>query len=516
MAQWVLGAGRSECVGNKALKGWGAIARDNWSYGKEDRVPVPEFKEEEGMRAYRRKVAVYRKLTTTPAHKQAIHLIDRITEPAAVEHVEVLMEEDFKAVSCRDGVEVLLAHLTKKYEPLEIHRKGKLIDEFLYECRRAPNEEVRDFISRFETAERRARPCMGGELPNEFKAHIFLKQLAISSDKESQLVSAGGGIYDYETLRNSALAVIPRAAALRGPQQQHPGGVPSGFHNARGRSRTYLQEGEDEDGEEPPTLAVDEDHEASDLEEEAAVMLSQAKTKRAEVEKGRSCVKGSGTPEGRKSPRSRGDIQALKDKHPCAICKRTGHWARECPDNPDNIGTTHLTQNDKSKVPDEGDGAEVPVTLSAIFAVTEQGTDLFILVDTACARSVAGRKWYDAYRTELKRRYDIEPTVVKERHAFRFGPHGKLYSAFAVMVVVEMEKRSRHPRGAREHYRRILAVSLVEERHACTRLHHRFAQPEHNVHEVGKRGLDEAYRGRRRGHARGDPGGPLPCGVSGL
>ena len=158
--------------------GWASRNRDGDGGYDEDRghfkLNVPEFSVEAGMRDYRKHVALFEKLSRTAPLKQAMLLLTRITDAATSEHCEVLTLDDFRLLrEAENPVSALLAHLASKYEDIEVHQRGKLIDEWLFDITRKPGEEVREFASRLEALELRARPAMAdAPLPDEFRAHL--------------------------------------------------------------------------------------------------------------------------------------------------------------------------------------------------------------------------------------------------------------------------------------------------------------------------------------------------------
>ena len=43
-----------------------------------------------------------------------------------------------------DGVENLLDHLRTHFEPIEVFRRGRIVDDFVYDFERQPGEEIWD------------------------------------------------------------------------------------------------------------------------------------------------------------------------------------------------------------------------------------------------------------------------------------------------------------------------------------------------------------------------------------
>ena len=119
------------------------------------------------------------------------------------------------------------------------------------------------------------------------------------------------------------------------------------------------------------------------------------------------------------SSSSRGSLRALQHRNNDPACPQRGA----------THGTATNDDTISSEVPEHSVHCQ-------IYAVAER-TCLFLLVGTACARCACGRKWYEAYCTEMKHRYGVVPETVTENAPFPFGPGKRLYSKFAVIVLLE-------------------------------------------------------------------------------
>ena len=134
-----------------------------------------------------------------------------------------------------NGVGCFLDHLRTHCEAIEVFRRGRIVDDFVYDFKRQPGEEFRDNDTRFNILLRRFE-AVAGQVNPLIKAHVFLRKANLSAEKQSQIVSAAMSRYEYEPLRDAMLNAIPRAGALRG-------GVPL----LRKQSGAYsAQDGEDE------------------------------------------------------------------------------------------------------------------------------------------------------------------------------------------------------------------------------------------------------------------------------
>ena len=118
------------------------------------------------------------------------------------------------------GVKNLLDHLRTHFEPIEVFRRGRIVDDFVYDFERQQGEENRDYDTRFNILLRRFEAVVGQATPL-IKAHVFLRMTNLSAEKQSQIVSAAISRYESEPLRDAMLTAIPRAGALRGSVPLH-------------------------------------------------------------------------------------------------------------------------------------------------------------------------------------------------------------------------------------------------------------------------------------------------------
>ena len=170
--------------------------------------------------------------------------------------------EGTKDLETPKGVESLLDHLRMHFEPMDVFRQGRVVDDFVGDFERQPGEEVKE----------------------------------------------------YEPLRDAMLAAIPRAGALRG-------GVPlrrkqSGAYSAQ------VVEAQDEGDEEEHVLEVNgaSDDELEAEYQEAAAMMTVAKQRRTEVDRARQFFREPQSFEGRKA-----QLDKLKQKLPCPRCGPLRH-----------------------------------------------------------------------------------------------------------------------------------------------------------------------------------------------
>ena len=53
------------------------------------------------------------------------------------------------------SVEHLLDHCRTHFEPIEVCKRGRIVDDFVYDFERQPGEEIRDYDTRFNILLRR-------------------------------------------------------------------------------------------------------------------------------------------------------------------------------------------------------------------------------------------------------------------------------------------------------------------------------------------------------------------------
>ena len=185
--------------------------------------------------------------------------------------------------------------------------------------------------------------------------------------------------------------------------------------------------GDDDDDDHGPEIAVEDERydseEESDITDvpteleaahhESRIFLTQAKKQRAEVEKARGFFRRTGEGNARDKEEH---MRKVKARLPCAACGALGHWKddKECP----------MNKNKKSH--------RAHMTLH-----TEASRDMIGLglVDTACAKTVAGEQWAKGTLAVLTTS-GVWHQRVDENESFRFGPGRRLFSSYALIFPV--------------------------------------------------------------------------------
>ena len=289
----------------------------------------------ETLKVYLRRVDIYVTNSKTSPYRQGGKLLERLQGDAS-KKTEALKPADLKAAN---GVDVLILFLRSKYEPFEALRIGNACDK-LTQMKRPRGQEIRDFDTDYESALNDLETLIG--VVNPFlKAHFFLKGLRLPGVQKSQVITGALNTYNYEKLRDSAVACITNVSMLKEEHHDVPPRVPGNFQtraaggrfqkrphraheveNGDGSTETdeRQQEGEEEDlfaeAEAAASAFACEGLPAELLEAfaENEAFITQAKKSRSEMEKARDFYK----KPTRSTPPDR--IAQLKSRLPCVKC----------------------------------------------------------------------------------------------------------------------------------------------------------------------------------------------------
>ena len=259
------------------------------------------------MREYQRRVRLYENTTT------AGRLVERMTGNAW-KATETL---DLAKLKCESGVQILLDHLWAELEPLEFVRVLKTLHEFYEKFQRSRSQ---DFIS-YDTAFRtqlRLLEEVGAGLGGLTKRYWYLSKANINDDLRQKVVSATGGSYEYEKLRD-ALAAISPSLNKSETSDEKSGNVPNRHWKARRNDHRVhiVGGGNSEDDEDFASIfdRIDELTQVEALEQEAEILMTQAARKRSMVEKARGFQKGESADERSKR------IASMKQRMACNACR---------------------------------------------------------------------------------------------------------------------------------------------------------------------------------------------------
>ena len=249
----------------------------------------------------------------------------------------------------------------------------------VYDIERQPGEEIRDHDTGFNILLRRFQ-AVAGQVNPLIKAHVFLRKANLSAEKQSQIVSATMSRYEYEPVRDE-LALCKEVFPCLEKQ--------SGVYSAQ------VVEAQDEEDEEKHVLEVNEasDDELEAQYQEAVALMTIGIQRRAEVDLARQFFQKPQSSEDRKAR-----LDKLKQTFPCAKCGQVGHWKddNECPAKVKVVRWVE-TEEQATEEPHQfppktllSHGRERCATTSGV-------------IGTACARTLAGTRWFEKFEIELKR-----------------------------------------------------------------------------------------------------------------
>ncbi|CAE7418332.1 GIP, partial [Symbiodinium pilosum] len=144
------------------------------------------------------------------------------------------------------------------------------------------------------------------------------------------------------------------------------------------------------------------------------------------------------TVNGKNNEKATDKIKLMKAKSFCSGCGRRGHWHKD-PECPHNQG---------SQMQGGGKAAEVGfcnLLPAEVFSIKHENTGLVGITDTACARTVAGTQWLQAYSDKLST-LGGRPELRRECEAYRFGTGKIYYSSFYVVLAFELGNKVVHVR----------------------------------------------------------------------
>ena len=225
---------------------------------------------------------------------------------------------------CADGGDkAVFSLLDDKYGPQPTDLLHKALKGFFYELAVQKGETYQQFMARFYHANRRLAE-QDVKLPEKVLGFTMLKKTKLDATAEAMVLTATKGSMEQKDVLEAFKNIFPEG---KGP-------------NAGRAKDVLVTEGHGNPEEEEADLqealqAVVDDLQATgaaDDEEilEAFESYAEVRRKMAEKKKSRGFVE---TSRWKLSGTVNGKLEQLKARTKCHLCKRTGHWRRECPRN---------------------------------------------------------------------------------------------------------------------------------------------------------------------------------------
>lgn len=287
-------------------------------------------------RKWRRRAQLYLMAlpTTIPEKKWGAKLLEHLAGEA-----EELMEAvDIDEITKETGWKTVLDALDEKYKEPSKDELQRVMREYFYTITVKEGETFRNFITRLETAYK-ALVRNGVELPEEVRGWMLLKKLALDSSSEAMILTATSGAVKYTDVQKAVRSVFPHGKAAKTVKTKDIFVTDRDQTHDERDTRDNSHESDREPMEVMETIAQQiQDADSYESEDALDTFEAYASVRRKMNEKKVS--------RGYKQPTSwqlsgtvRGRIEALKQKTTCHLCRRPGHWKKECP----------LRQKDKGK-----------------------------------------------------------------------------------------------------------------------------------------------------------------------
>lgn len=412
---------------------------------------IPAYDGTSPLREYRRRVQLFLATTGIDPEFRGGRLVEQMSG-LAWKSTETLQMDKLRSPQ---GVEYLLEHLQSELEPVEHLQVFGTLQTFFKSFRRARGEEFVTYDMNFRSQMQKLEE-VGAGLSGIVKSWWFLECAGLSQELRKQVITASGGSYQYERLREALVAIVP--TVKREGQDESSSSQPTTtgkkmFYSKKVINKVNMVDEQDETmpdgGEEEKTHEpgeVEDEAEIEEMERQAQVLMTQASRRRAKVEQNR------GFQRQETADQREARIQEMKSRMCCSACKAHGktvygHWHGDpvCPfygqqgKNPkkeEGKGVFVVTQAG-DELEGTSDEEAFMVNVSTIFQTMSFDPDVdasrLALSDTCCARTVSGEAWM---RRFMKQLWDngIEYLCLAEQQGFRFGPGPKILSTYSVVV----------------------------------------------------------------------------------
>ena len=90
---------------------------------------------------------------------------------------------------------ICLIILRTQFKPIEVFRRGRIVDDVVYDFERQQGEDIRDYDTRFNILLSRFE-AVAGHVNPLIEAHVFLRKTTLSAEKQSQIVCAAMSRYE--------------------------------------------------------------------------------------------------------------------------------------------------------------------------------------------------------------------------------------------------------------------------------------------------------------------------------
>jgi len=316
--------------------------------GYRDRDPPPAFDgKEDGFKVYLRELELWRHETDVPRNKQGAKVLRQLTGSAKA----VIDELSIAEITSEQGIDKIVAALKVYFQPHLETAIPRALEKAVYAEGRKSKESLGEYLIRMDAGFRELA-SEGIKLEDQVKGYVIFRHAALSQVQEDQVTTWTQGKFDREDIVK-AIRKLEKVQKEKG-----------GSRNFVTEEESYAEfEEQDEDSEDYVYVGERDLEEILDEEEVQEALASYQRVRKAIKDQrtsrgyydsrssgGRG--KGSGSGKGGKLSFSMGSgriqfkgggqghgakvhIDMLKLRTRCAKCGIIGHWAKECPNEPD-------------------------------------------------------------------------------------------------------------------------------------------------------------------------------------
>ena len=352
----------------------------------------PPFEKDEEYEVWKRDVELWQEFTDLAKAKQAIAVNLCLRGRARVAASEVPIADLKKD----DGVQTLLDRLDKVFLLDEGSRQFSVFSEF-YKLKKSEGQAMDEFISQFEHVSYKME-SQKMKLPDPVTAFMLLESCNFS-DSEKKMVMSSLQSVTYDNMKSAIKRIFSETA---------------NFNKFAAEVKT-----------EP----------VFETETEESFYARGNPRWRASSQRGRRRLNSfRRATAGKSGSRKTNPLDKYGNPSRCMICGSKFHWANNCPDSYENNKSFASNEKIEKNNSDDGEDSENEVHL-ALFGFYAQKKNpengklsnlveechSCALLDSGCSKTVAGRKWYENYYSDLS---DYDKKCVQEMCSdslFTFG-----------------------------------------------------------------------------------------------
>ena len=243
---------------------------------------------------------------------------------------ESLLETlDIEEICKTGGDKKVLEILDEKYMPRPRDLLHVALKTYFYDMAVKPGEPYQQFLARLDASYRKLRE-QEVELNATVRGYMLLKKLRLESKEESMVLTATKGSMDFPEIVDAIRSIFPEGKGSTNRTKEV-------FQTEESEMTSRSSADSDLDVLEVMEAIADEFQGREDDFEDEEVLetfesYAEVRKKIVEKKKARGFTNYKEDPNRwRLTGTMRGKIEVLKSKTRCHLCKKVGHWKRECP-----------------------------------------------------------------------------------------------------------------------------------------------------------------------------------------